>query len=136
MRILGLSPFTHDPSAALLEDGVIRAVVEEGKLSRSKTTRGLPEAAIEFCLKQGGIAWKDLDHVAVASRPVRGWTRRSVAGAKISPFAPVASAYCQMAEIGRLAREMGHHRLLRLQEAAVVGRIVNVDHHVSHAASA
>jgi carbamoyltransferase len=136
MRILGLSSFTHDTSAALLENGVIRAAVEEGKLSRSKTTRGLPEAAIEFCLKQGAIQWKDLDHVAVASRPVRGWTRRSVAGAKISPFAPVASAYCQMAEIGRLAREMGHHRLLRLQDGAALDRIVNVEHHLCHAASA
>ena len=55
MRILGLSSFTHDTAAALLEDGAIRAIVEEGKLSRSKTTRGLPAAAIEFCLKRGGI---------------------------------------------------------------------------------
>jgi carbamoyltransferase len=140
MRILGLSSFTHDTSAALLEDGVIRAAVEEGKLSRSKTTRGVPEAAIEFCLKQGAIQWKDLDHIAVASRPVRAWTRRSLAGAKISPLAPVASAYCQMAEIGRLAREMGHHRLLRLQDGVpsdrTVNRIVNIDHHLCHAASA
>jgi len=32
MRILGLSSFSHDTSAALLEGGVIRAAVEEGKL--------------------------------------------------------------------------------------------------------
>jgi carbamoyltransferase len=136
MRILGLSPFTHDVSAALLEDGVIRAVIEEGKLSRSRTTRGVPEAAIEFCLKQGGIGLKDVDHIAVASLPLRGWKRRALAGAKISPFSPVASAYCQMAEIGRLAREMGHHRLLRLQDGAPADRIVNVEHHLAHAASA
>jgi carbamoyltransferase len=136
MRILGLSSFTHDTAAALLEDGVIRASIEEGKLSRSKTTRGVPEAAIEFCLQRSAIEWKDLDHVAVASKPLQGWKRRSVAGAKISPLAPVASAYCQMAEIGRLAREMGHQRLLRLQDGAPVDRIVNVEHHLCHAASA
>jgi carbamoyltransferase len=136
MRILGLSSFTHDTAAALLEDGAIRAIVEEGKLSRSKTTRGLPAAAIEFCLKRGGIEWKDLDHVAVASLPFRGWARRSFAGAKMSPLSPVASAYCQMAEIGRLAREMGHHRLLRLQGGSRAERVVNVEHHLSHAASA
>jgi carbamoyltransferase len=136
MHILGLSSFAHDTAAALLDDGAIRAVIEEGKLSRSKATRGVPEAAIEFCLKQGGKEWKDLDHVAVANCPVRGWKRRSLAGAKISPFAPVASAYCQMAEIGRLSREMGHHRLLRLQGGAPADRIVNVDHHLCHAASA
>jgi carbamoyltransferase len=136
MRILGLSSFTHDTAAALLEDGAIRAVIEEGKLSRSKTTRGVPAAAIEFCLKRGAIEWKDLDHVAVASLPLRGWKRRSVAGAKISPFSPVAGAYCQMAEIGRLSREMGFQRLLRLQDGIPVSRIVNVDHHQCHAASA
>ena len=42
MRILGLSSFGHDTSAALLEDGVIRAVIEESKLSRQKNARGLP----------------------------------------------------------------------------------------------
>ena len=57
-------------------------------------------------------------------------------GAKISPLAPVASAYCQMAEIGRLSREMGNHRLLRLQDGASIERIVNVEHHLCHAASA
>ncbi|HEY1658696.1 MAG TPA: carbamoyltransferase C-terminal domain-containing protein [Candidatus Sulfotelmatobacter sp.] len=136
MRILGISSFTHDIAAALLEDGAIRASIEEGKLTRSKTTRGVPEAAIEFCLKRGAIEWKDLDRVAVASKPFQGWKRRSVAGAKISPFAPVASAYCQMAEIGRLSREMGHHRLLRLLDGTSTGRTVNVEHHLSHAASA
>jgi len=53
-----------------------------------------------------------------ASRPVRGWTRRSIAGAKISPFAPWLRLIAKCAEIGRLAREMGHHRLLRLQDGA------------------
>jgi carbamoyltransferase len=136
MLILGLSSFTHDTAAALLEDGAIRASIEEGKLTRSKTTRGVPEAAIEFCLKRGAIECKDLDRVAVANKPFQGWGRRAVAGAKISPLAPVASAYCQMAEIGRLSREMGHQRLLRLQEGVPTERIVNVEHHLSHAASA
>ncbi len=136
MRILGISSFTHDTAAALLEDGAIRASIEEGKLTRSKATRGVPEAAIEFCLKRGAIEWKNLDRVAVASKPLKGWKRRSLAGAKISPLAPVASAYCQMAEIGRLSREMGHHRLLRLQDGASIERIVNVEHHLCHAASA
>jgi carbamoyltransferase len=69
MRILGLSSFTHDTSAALLEDGVVRAAVEESKLLRTKSTSGLPDAAIEFCLRSGGVSWGDLDYLAVSSRP-------------------------------------------------------------------
>jgi len=136
MRILGLSSLNHDTSAALIEDGVIRAVVEEGKLSRSKTTRGLPTAAIQFCLKKAGISWRELDHVVVASRPFRAWMRRSAAGAKVTPFSPMAAAYCQVGEVGRLARELGHHHLLRHQDESAPARILNVDHHLCHAASA
>jgi len=73
MRILGLSSFGHDTSAALLEDGVIRAAFEESKLSRQKDAGGLPTAAIKFCLKQSGAGWESVDHIALTATPLRGW---------------------------------------------------------------
>jgi len=136
MRILGLSSFAHDQSAALLEDGVIRAVVEESKLSRQKSTRGLPMAAIHFCLKRSGAGWEKVDHVAVATTPVRGWMRRSAAAASVSPLDPAAVGYAQAGELGRVARELGQLRLLRHQPGASAAKIVHVEHHLSHAASA
>ena len=136
MRILGLSSFTHDIAAAVLEDGTIRAVMEESKLVRAKNTRGLPEAAIRFCLKKTGATWRDLDFIAVSGRPVRGWIRRSMAGAKVSPLSPVAAAYCQVGEIGRLARELGYFRVIRHQDRAPSARIVDFEHQLCHAASA
>jgi len=57
MRILGLSSFAHDTSAALLEDGVLRAAIEESKLTRAKKTRGLPDAAIKFCFEKADTDW-------------------------------------------------------------------------------
>ena len=136
MRILGLSSFTHDTSAALLEDGEVRAAMEESKLARSKNSRGLPDAAIQFCLRHAGANWQDLDYVAVSSRPFRGWIRRSAAGARISPMSPVAAAYCQISEAGRLARELGHFRVLRHQNGSRPARIVQFEHHLCHASSA
>jgi carbamoyltransferase len=140
MRILGLSSFNHDTSAALLEDGVIRAVIEESKLSRAKTTRGLPTAAIQFCLKKAGVTWQSLDHVVVASRPYNAWARRSMAGALVAPFSPMSAVHCQVGEVGRLARELGHHRVLRHQEgdspAPSSTQYHNIEHHLCHAASA
>jgi carbamoyltransferase len=139
MRILGLSPFTHDTAAALIEDGVIRASVEEGKLSRAKSTRGLPTSAIEFCLKQGATTWNELDHVVVAGSALRAGKRGTAAAA----------------DLGRLARELGRQQLLKLQKGIAAGgsrssaessgershgekspRITHVDHHLCHAASA
>ncbi|MGD1022126.1 MAG: carbamoyltransferase C-terminal domain-containing protein [Candidatus Sulfotelmatobacter sp.] len=136
MRILGLSSFTHDTSAALLEDGVVRAAVEESKLLRTKSTSGLPDAAIQFCLRTAGVTWRDLDYVAVSSRPLHGWLRRSLAGARIFPLSPIAAAYCQVGEIGRVARELGNFRTLRHPNEVHAAKVVEFEHHLCHAANA
>jgi carbamoyltransferase len=136
MRILGLSSFTHDTSAALLEDGVVRAAMEESKLLRTKNTSGLPDAAIQFCLRSGGITWHDLDYVAVSSRPLQGWIRRSLAGARILPLSPIAAAYCQVSEVGRVARELGNFRALRHPSEVHTAKVVQFEHHLCHAANA
>ena len=136
MRILGLSSFTHDTSAALVEDGELRAAIEESKLVRSKGTRGFPEAAIQFCLRKEGTNWQDIDYVAVSSRPAYGWLRRSLAGAKLSPLSPVAAAYFQISEVGRLARELGNLRLLRHANERFPTKVLQFEHHLCHAASA
>lgn len=134
MRILGLSSFGHDTSAALLEDGVIRAVIEEAKLSRQKETRGLPAAAAKFCLSKAGAGMESVNYVALAATPFRAWARRSIAGARIAPLDSVAAGHAQVREIGRLARELGYLRRLRHQAGAK--KIVNVEHHLCHAANA
>jgi len=136
MRILGLSSFTHDTSAALLEDGVVRAAIEESKLLRSKTTSGLPDAAIQFCLRSGRCEWRDLDYIAVSSRPLHGWLRRSWAGARIFPLSPVAAAYCQVEEIGRVARELGNFRALQHPNQPQPNKVAQFEHHLCHAANA
>jgi carbamoyltransferase len=135
MRILGLSSFGHDTSAALIEDGVIRAVIEESKLSRQKEARGLPAAAMKFCLSKAGAGWESVDWVALTATPLRGWMRRSAAGARISPLDPVAAGHAQVREVGRLARELGYLRVLRHQ-SGTNKKITNIEHHLSHAASA
>lgn len=136
MRILGLSSLAHDQAVALLEDGVIRAVVEESKLSRQKGARSLPSAAIHFCLKCSGAGWEGLDRVALASAPVRGWMRRAAASAGISPFNLVGVGYAQAGELGRVARELAQLRFLHHQAGASAAKFVQVGQHLSHAASA
>ena len=101
MSILGLSPFKHDPSAVLLEDGKIRAAIENDKLVRFRS-HGLPDAAIRFCLQSTGSAWGNIDVIAVATRPLHASLRRSFMRAKMSPLAPIACAYYEAKEIGSL----------------------------------
>jgi len=134
MVILGLSSFKHDAAAALLQEGVIKAAIENDKLSRSHV-RGLPEDAIRFCMGKAGATWQDVDAVAVATRPFHGWLRRSLLRARLSPFSPVASAYYEAHELGVFARQMNNLRLLR-HHNGVPSKLLNFDHHLCHAANA
>ncbi len=134
MLILGLSSLDHDIAAALLRDGEVVAAIENDKLIRSGM-RGLPQEAIKFCLDKVGANWSDLDSVAVASGPVEGFWRRSLLRARLSPISVRASAYYEVNELGRLARELNHRRVLRRLHGDKA-KVINLDHHACHAAGA
>lgn len=133
MLILGLSSFKHDTAAALLENGTAKAAIENDKLVRSRTV-GLPESAIRFCLDMAGVRWDDLDAIAVATRPFRGWTRRSLLRAGLSPFSPVSAAYHEAIELGGVAREL--HQVRTLQRDSGRSNILHFEHHLCHASNA
>ena len=52
MRILGISCYFHDASAALIEDGILVAAAEEERFTRKKHDFEYPHNAIKFCLDQ------------------------------------------------------------------------------------
>jgi carbamoyltransferase len=134
MLILGLSSFKNDTAAALTRDGAIEAAIENAKLQPA-LTRGIPDAAIQFCLGKGNVSWNDLDVIAVASKPARGWGRRSLSRPRLSPLAPMATGYQEGKELGRFAWEWTTLRALR-QRVSNIKKIVTIDHHSCHAASA
>jgi len=134
MLILGLSSFKHDTAAALFQDGVIKAAVENDKLARSQTS-GVPEDALRFCLEKAGARWQDLEAIAVGARPFQGWVRRSLFRARRLPFSPVASIYHEANEAGVFARELNQVRMLRLNRVAP-SKVTNFNHHLAHASSA
>jgi carbamoyltransferase len=136
MYILGLSAMNHDPAAALLGDRGIIAAFEEGKLTRSRSTEGIPREAIRFCLDLAGIGWSDLDRIAIASRPGRAWSRNLLFRTRLALFAPASSAYFINKASGELGRELNNLRVLRDLAGAPPGRVEALDHHLCHAASA
>ncbi|MBX2859794.1 MAG: carbamoyltransferase [Vampirovibrio sp.] len=69
MRILGISAFYHDSAAALVEDGVIVAAAQEERFTRKKHDAGYPALAIEYCLREAGIALTDVDYIAFYDKP-------------------------------------------------------------------
>jgi carbamoyltransferase len=135
MLILGVSSFKSDTAAALLRDGVVEAAIENEKL-RPSATRGVPETAIAFCLEKAKALGSDVDVVAVAASPFRGWARRAFSRARVSPFAPLATGYYEGRELARFSWERTGVRSLKRKLAQTSARVVTVDHHMAHAASA
>jgi carbamoyltransferase len=75
--VLGINAVFHDPAAALVVDGRIVAAAEEERFSRRKhgkacvpfSTWELPEQAIAWCLRRGGVAPADLDAIGYSYDP-------------------------------------------------------------------
>lgn len=69
MRILGISAFYHDSSAALVQDGEIAAAEQEERFSPKKHDPSFPHNAIDYCLAEAGASIPDLDHVVFYDKP-------------------------------------------------------------------
>lgn len=77
MYTLGINAVYHDSAAALVRDGVLLAAAEEERFNHVKhakrpipfSTYELPYHAIDYCLKEAGIALADLDRIAYSYDP-------------------------------------------------------------------
>ena len=67
--ILGINAFHASASAAVVVDGVPVAAVAEERLNRVKYYAGFPKLAIESCMRQAGVGFKDIDAVAIGRDP-------------------------------------------------------------------
>ena len=70
MNILGISAFYHDSAACLVREGEIVAAAQEERFSRKKHDAGFPRQAIDYCLREAGLASAaQLDLVAFYEKP-------------------------------------------------------------------
>ena len=65
MAILGLGGLLGDAACTVLNNGELKAAIEENKLTRSWRPGGLPEASIAECMRLAGITVDQVDCVAV-----------------------------------------------------------------------
>jgi len=70
MKILGISCFYHDSAASLVVDGKVVAAGAQERFTRKKHDNAFPFEAIDFCLKQAGLAMNELDGVAFYEKPL------------------------------------------------------------------
>lgn len=68
-KILGISAFYHDSAAALVIDGDIIAAAQEERFTRIKHDYNFPQNAVDYCLKEGGLTYSELDAVVFYDKP-------------------------------------------------------------------
>ena len=130
--VLGISAFYHDSAAALVRDGEIVAAAQEERFSRRKNDPGFPADAVQYCLREAGIAAGDLQEVAYYDHPLLTLDRviKSLATA-----APAGGAQWSKAATSFFGNKLGITRQIHDQLGAPVP-VRFLTHHTSHAASA
>lgn len=132
MNILGISCFYHDSAAALVQDGQVTAAVEEERFTRKKHTSDFPEQAVKYCLDQAGITIDDIDYIGFYELPEKKFNRLISTHMSFFPhtfqqFRPFVARW--------MMRNLRMENIIR-ETLKFKGKIVFVDHHLSHAASA
>ncbi|MEU3071461.1 carbamoyltransferase C-terminal domain-containing protein [Streptomyces sp. NPDC006906] len=128
----------HDAGAALLIDGKLVAAVEEERLNREKKTPDFPANAVKWCLEEAGIAFSDVDLIAIPwkfSDQVFDVMMGELAGAPMKP----ADKVLRLSHLGALFDGALGPDAVLADFAARTGftpdpdKVVFVQHHLAHA---
>ncbi|MFZ2488861.1 MAG: carbamoyltransferase N-terminal domain-containing protein [Anaerolineae bacterium] len=133
MYILGISCFYHDSAAALLADGDLVAAAQEERFSRQKNDYRFPALAVEFCLRQAGISADDLDYVVFYEKPLPKFER--IMMSTLATY-PRSWKVFREAMIAWFDEKLWVKSILMDKIGVPADKILFVEHHLSHAASA
>ena len=131
--ILGLNAYHADSSACIVVDGKLVACVEEERFRRIKHWAGFPSESIRYCLSAAGIRLNQVSQLAVNSDS--GSNLRRKAGYTLFHRPTVSLLLGKLKT--RLRRSRIKDQLMQSFPAeAFTGRIISVEHHLAHLASA
>jgi len=133
MIVLGLNAFHADSAAALLVDGRLVAAAEEERFRRVKHWAGFPSQAIDWCLRSAGVSLSDVGCVAVNTDPKAGRLARAAYAIRHLP-SPAMVIDRLRARHKRMSVEQ--HFATAFPGQRLTARVVPVEHHLAHLASA
>lgn len=69
MKVLGISCYYHDSSAAIIKDGKVVAAAQEERFTRKKHDTSFPLNAIKYCLEEAKTTIDQVDYIAFYEKP-------------------------------------------------------------------
>ncbi|MBN1991310.1 MAG: carbamoyltransferase [Anaerolineae bacterium] len=133
MNILGVSCYYHDAAAALLMDGQLVAAAEEERFTRKKHDSSFPQHAINFCLKHAQLSPDDLDYVVFYEKPLVKFER--ILQTTLGTF-PKSWAVFRESMVTWFDEKLWIKSKLQTGIGVPANKILFVEHHLTHAASA
>jgi carbamoyltransferase len=132
MNILGISCFYHDSAAALIKDGILVAAAQEERFTRKKHDQDFPTNAIHYCMQEGGIQAQDLDYIGFYDKPFTKFER--LLTTYVATFPKGLHSFLKAMPIW-LKEKLWIPQKMR-EELGDTAKLLFVEHHLSHAASA
>lgn len=137
MIILGINAYHADASAALLIDGKLVAATEEERFTRTKHWAGFPVLSIAFCLKEAGISLADVDYIAIGRDPKAKLFKKLL----FLLSAPMAAFRYAIQRFKNAKQVSSIEAILSTVDnscdtATLKNKIIQVEHHRAHLASA
>ncbi|MCX6122061.1 MAG: carbamoyltransferase [Ignavibacteriales bacterium] len=132
MNILGISCFYHDSAAALIKDGILVAAAHEERFTRKKHDQDFPTNAIRYCMQEGGIQAQDLDYIGFYDKPFTKFER--ILTTYVATFPKSLPSFLKAMPIW-LKEKLWIPQKMR-EELGDTAKLLFVEHHLSHAASA
>lgn len=123
MNIIGISAFYHDSACCVLQDGKLTFAIQEERLSRIKNDSSIPKMAYKWCLEQANLSPSDIDCIAYYEDPTKKFARQLWSGNK---------------KINKYNLDLFHPKKVEYairEQLGYEGKIIFIDHHLSHAAS-
>ncbi|HAO03373.1 MAG: carbamoyltransferase [Chitinophagaceae bacterium] len=136
MIILGINAYHADASAAIFVDGKLIAATEEERFTRVKHWAGFPSMAVLFCLKEAGINIEQVDYFAIGRDPKAKFFKKIlyVLANPGGSAATIKDRFSNSRKVAGIDEELS--ALSGMAAHLFKNKIVNVEHHRSHLASA
>ncbi len=131
MIILGLNINHADTSACIIVNGKIIAAIEEERFVRKKHYAGFPLNSIEFCLSIAKLTINDVNFITVNYSPTSNLKQKVFY--IIKNIISISTLKKILSFKNKLFHTSDLHRYLNKNNFN--GKIINVEHHMSHIAS-